>query len=106
MREARESIYINMFIWRDDVIGNTIARELLEAADRGVKVEIVKDRYGILCEYSEEDQSSFFHKDPRLPEKAEKLSNAIDTAGKVCPVGTTTEGHTCQEFGDALLQAL
>ena len=41
-----------------------------------------------------------------LPEKAEKLSNAIDTAGKVCPVGTTTEGHTCQEFGDALLQAL
>ena len=71
IRAAQQSIYINMFIWRDDVIGNTIARELLEAADRGVKVEIVKDRYGILCEYSEEDQSSFFHKDPRLPEKAE-----------------------------------
>ena len=41
-----------------------------------------------------------------MPEKAEKLSNAIDTAAKVCPVGTTTEGHTCQEYGDALLQAL
>jgi len=41
-----------------------------------------------------------------MPEKAEKLSNAIDEAAKNCPVGTTTEGHTCQEFGDALLKAL
>ena len=41
-----------------------------------------------------------------MPEKAEKLSNAIDTASKVCPVGTTPEGHTCQEFGDALVKEL
>ena len=63
---AQRSIYINMFVWRDDVIGNDIARALLNAADRGVKIDIIKDRYGILYEYSEEDQSSFFHKDPNL----------------------------------------
>lgn len=71
IRTAQHSIYMNVFIWRDDVIGNTVAGALLEAADRGVRVEIVKDRYGILCEYSEEDQSSFFHKDPGLLETAE-----------------------------------
>ena len=59
--EATSSIVINMFIWRDDEIGNRIAQALLCAADRGVRVEIIKDRYGCVCEYSEEGQRSFFH---------------------------------------------
>lgn len=66
---AKESIYINMFIWRDDMIGNRIASALLEAADRGVKIYISKDRYGNVLEYSEEDQSSFFHDTPSLKDK-------------------------------------
>ena len=41
-----------------------------------------------------------------LPDKAEKLSAAIEAAAKACPVTGTKEGHTCQEFGDALLAAL
>ena len=62
IRAAQHSIHICMFVWRDDDIGRTIAEELFEAADRGVKINIVKDRNGLFCEYSEEDQSSFFHK--------------------------------------------
>ena len=64
IRRARTSIYINMFIWRGDEIGHAIAAELLDAADRGVKITIVKDRYGIVCEYCEEDQTSFFYQKP------------------------------------------
>ncbi len=68
IRNAKRSIEINMFIWRNDEIGKTIARELLAAADRGVSVEITKDRYGIVCEYCEEDQTSFFYPRPTLNE--------------------------------------
>ena len=50
-----------MFLWRDDSIGEQIARELLVAADRGVRVTIEKDRYACLLEYAEECQRSFFH---------------------------------------------
>lgn len=69
VRSAVDHIHINMFIWRDDAIGNRLAEELLRAADRGVRVVIVKDRYGIICEYCEETQRSFFHKRPTLTEK-------------------------------------
>ena len=59
---AKKSIYINMFIWRDDRIGNDIAQAVLEAAQRGVQVEISADRYGVVLEKSEECKRSFFHK--------------------------------------------
>lgn len=64
IRNARKSIYINMFIWRNDEIGRCIAAEILKAADRNVKVTISKDRYGAVLEYCEECKSSFFHRDP------------------------------------------
>ena len=64
IRSAERSVEINMFIWRDDEIGRTLAAELLRAADRGVRVSIVKDRYGVSCEYGEEAQRSLFH--PRI----------------------------------------
>ena len=63
IRSASESIFINMFIWRDDRIGNRIALEVLEAAERGVRIHISKDLYSVLHEYSEESKLSFFHKD-------------------------------------------
>ncbi len=68
--EAEKSIFINMFIWRDDEIGNTLARALLRAMDRGVRVTISKDRYGVVLELAEEAQASFFHKKPTLSERA------------------------------------
>ena len=67
--EAKKSIYINMFIWRDDEIGNAVAQAVLDAAERGVQVEISADRYGVVLEKSEECKKSFFHKHQTLAEK-------------------------------------
>jgi cardiolipin synthase len=60
--EATSTITINMFIWRDDVIGNEMAEAVLAAAERGVKIKIVKDKQGEVFEKSEETKQSFFHK--------------------------------------------
>lgn len=69
MRNARNSIHINMFIWRDDAIGNRLAEEVLAAAERGVSVTISKDTYGTVCEHAEEAGTSFFHKRMSLADK-------------------------------------
>ena len=60
--EARASIYLRCFSWRDDETGGTVARALLRAAERGVKITILKDRVGMHYEYLEGDNQSFFHK--------------------------------------------
>lgn len=62
IQKAKETIIINMFIWRDDKIGNRIAEELLLAATRGVKITIIKDKLGEVFEKGEETKQSFFHK--------------------------------------------
>lgn len=41
-----------------------------------------------------------------LPQKAEKLSAAIEQAAKAAPVTGARDGCTCAQFGDALIQAL
>ena len=69
INEAKESIFINMFIWRGDSIGKAVAKAVLEAADRGVKVDISVDRYGLVLEKCEECTHSFFHEKPTLTEK-------------------------------------
>ena len=67
--EAKKSVYINMFIWRDDEIGNAIGQAVFDAAQCGVQVEISADRYGVVLEKSEECKRSFFHKRQSLTEK-------------------------------------
>jgi cardiolipin synthase len=52
-----------MFIWRDDVIGNEIASELIHAANREVKIHIIKDKVGSIFEKEEEHKTSFFHRE-------------------------------------------
>lgn len=69
IRNAAKSIYINMFIWRDDAIGNRMAQAILEAAERGVRVDISADRYGVVLEKSEEAKKSFFHKKQSFVER-------------------------------------
>lgn len=69
IESARESIRINMFIWRDDEIGNRVAHAVLDAAERGVQVDISVDRYGVVLEKAEECKRSFFHKEQTLTEK-------------------------------------
>lgn len=59
--QAKETIDIQMFIWRDDAIGRKIADSILEAANRGVKVNIFKDSLGAIFELAEENKKSLFH---------------------------------------------
>ena len=69
IREAKHSIFINMFIWRDDQIGREMAEAVLTAADRGARVEIVKDRYGAVLELAEESRRSLLHPKPTFTER-------------------------------------
>ena len=69
MENAEASVEINMFIWRDDSIGNRMAKAVLTAADRGVNVSISVDRYGVVLEKCEECKRSFFHKTQTLGER-------------------------------------
>ena len=66
---AKESVRINMFIWRDDTIGNRMGEAVLSAAERGVKVDISVDRYGVVLEKAEECKRSFFHKKQSCTER-------------------------------------
>ena len=66
---AKTAVEINMFIWRDDAIGNRMAQAVLTAADQGAKVSISVDRYGVVLEKCEECKRSFFHKEQTLTEK-------------------------------------
>ena len=62
IREARESIEIHMFVWRNDDIGNEVGRAVLDAAERGVKVTIIKDLGAFMYERIEMNRKSFFNK--------------------------------------------
>ena len=68
IEKAQKSIEINMFIWRGDNIGKTVAQAVLNAAEREVKVFISVDRYGLVLEKCEECTHSFFHEKPTLQE--------------------------------------
>jgi len=59
---AERSIVVRCFEWRDDETGQMLARALLQAADRGVEVKILKDRVGMAYEHLEGTKQSFFHK--------------------------------------------
>lgn len=62
IRSARESIEIHMFVWRNDCVGNEVGRAVLEAAERGVKVKIIKDLGAFMYERIEMNRKSFFNK--------------------------------------------
>ncbi len=59
---ARDSIEIHMFVWRNDEIGNQVGQAVLEAAERGVKVRILKDLGAFMYERIEMNRKSFFNK--------------------------------------------
>lgn len=51
IRMARHHIVIQMFIWKDDKTGRSIAESLIDAADRGVNVDITKEAVGDFFEF-------------------------------------------------------
>ena len=62
IRGARRSVDIRAFLWRDDDAGNLLGEAVLEAAERGAKVTIHKDRIAAVYEYAGGNKQSFFHK--------------------------------------------
>jgi len=60
---ARESIEIHMYVWRSDAIGNAMGEALLRAADRGVRVRILKDTGAILYERAEMNRKSYLKRE-------------------------------------------
>lgn len=50
IRGARATLVIQMFIWKDDETGRMVAQAVLDAADRGVVVDITKEGVGDLFE--------------------------------------------------------
>jgi putative cardiolipin synthase len=45
--EAAETLDVQYFIWQDDATGHLLASRLLDAADRGVKVRLLLDDFGV-----------------------------------------------------------
>ena len=77
IENAKRSVYINIFIWRDDQIGNRMGEAVLKAANNGASVCISVDRYGVVLEKSEEARKSFFHKKQTLSEKLKSGALAL-----------------------------
>jgi len=73
-----------MFIWRDDELGQMIARSILNAANRNVRITITKDLMGGVFEHGEESRRSFFHQQlpPKLTVIAALLNLAYPMRGK------------------------
>lgn len=66
INQAKHHIEIQMFIWRDDQIGNRLLDALCHAASRQVEIHIKKDMFGSIFEKSEENKQSMFHKDKNV----------------------------------------
>jgi cardiolipin synthase len=62
LRRAQSRVEIFMYVWRCDTIGNEVGRAVLAAADRGVRVRIIKDVGAFLYERIEMNRKSFFNK--------------------------------------------
>ena len=70
INSAKKNIFIHMYVWRSDVIGNAIGKALCNAADRGVKIHIRKDLSAMMYEWIEMNQKSYL---PSKPSKLTKL---------------------------------
>ena len=101
INNAKKSININMFIWRDDHIGNEIGKAILEAANRGVKVNISVDRYGVVLEKAEENKKSFFHKKQTLIEKIKSKALEIIYPKKNTP---KVKKDVCSDLYKAIME--
>ena len=59
---AQSTVEIFMYVWRSDDIGNRVGQAVLDAAERGVKVTIIKDIGAFIFERIEMNRKSFFNK--------------------------------------------
>jgi len=61
LNAARHSVTIHMYVWRNDASGNRIGKAVLNAADRGVEIAIIKDLGAGMYERIEMNRKSFFN---------------------------------------------
>jgi cardiolipin synthase len=103
--EARRSIDVRAYIWRDDDTGRTMARALLAAADRGVAVSIAKDRDAASYEFSERTGRSLLHPDLRPYDRLESAFLSTVYSGR--PVrrepGPSAEGDALRAHSNVRL---
>ena len=105
IREAKTSVFVNMFIWRKDRIGDLLAGELLAAANRGVRVTVVKDRYGVICECCEESRQSFFHKRTTVSENIRiRALRSLYGRGVPVPAAPDPAAADAEDLSAALLR--
>ena len=97
LQKARESVEIFMYVWRADEAGTRIGEAVLAAAERGVKVRIIKDIGAIMCEVIEMNRKPFFPR--RIPLLKRIIYKVI---GRTFP-DTFVEDEYNQELGALLL---
>ncbi|MDG2486958.1 MAG: phosphatidylserine/phosphatidylglycerophosphate/cardiolipin synthase family protein [Roseibacillus sp.] len=72
--QAQKSAEIFMYVWRADESGMRVGQAVLAAAERGVKIRIIKDIGAIMCEVIEMNRKPFFpRKIPLLKQIIYKL---------------------------------
>ncbi len=104
--QARHSVMLRCFEWRDDETGQSLGRGLLNAAQRGVKVTIFKDRVGRHYEHLEGSKQSFFHKQIDLAARVQtwSLMTFYGRWGSLrqnpSPLATALVGHPNVKFVD------
>ncbi|MEE2624526.1 MAG: phosphatidylserine/phosphatidylglycerophosphate/cardiolipin synthase family protein [Verrucomicrobiota bacterium] len=97
LEKARESVEIFMYVWRSDEAGTRVGEAVLAAAERGVKVRIIKDIGAIMCEVIEMNRKPFFPR--RIPVLKRIVYKII---GRTFPDTFVEDGHD-QELGARLL---
>lgn len=63
LHAAQHHVEVHMYVWRSDSIGNRIGDAVLAAADRGVKIRIIKDIGAFMYERIEMNRKSFFNRE-------------------------------------------
>ena len=72
--QVQKSAEIFMYVWRADESGMRVGQAVLAAAERGVKIRIIKDIGAIMCEVIEMNRKPFFpRKIPLLKQIIYKL---------------------------------
>ena len=97
LERAQESVDIFMYVWRADESGMRVGEAVLAAAERGVKIRIIKDIGAIMCEVIEMNRKPFF---PRKIPLLKRIFYKI--IGRTFPNTFVADDHN-QELGAALL---
>jgi len=58
LRQAKHNVVVHMYNWKEDVTGLQLAETLLEIADKGIHVEVLKETTGDIFELHQDFQST------------------------------------------------